>query len=353
MGLTGSGSYYIQRGLSGSGPPTFHGSSQQQQQQQGIRHLPNPNTPFGSGSTGFGSPPLHGDPSQPTAAAGAGAGAVPQHIGVNMIAPPHPPPPTSETPMKRKRGRPRKYGQQDNSVSLALSSSSVPTISPNNSNKRGRGRPPGSGKKQRLASIGELMPSSSGMSFTPHVITVSIGEDIASKVIAFSQQGPRAICVLSASGSVSTATLLQPSTSPGAIQYEGRFEILALSISYLIANDGSFRNRTGNLSVSLASPDGRVIGGAIGGPLIAASPVQVIVGSFIWAAPKIKNKKREEEASEIAQGTNDHQALNNNNNNNNTNVPHQQPPSQNLIWSTGSRQIDMRHAHADIDLMRG
>jgi predicted DNA-binding protein with PD1-like motif len=126
-----------------------------------------------------------------------------------------------------------------------------------------------------MASVGELMPSSSGMSFTPHVIAVSIGEDIASKVIAFSQQGPRAICVLSASGAVSTATLIQPSASPGAIKYEGRFEILALSTSYIVATDGSFRNRTGNLSVSLASPDGRVIGGAIGGPLIAASPVQV------------------------------------------------------------------------------
>jgi len=39
-------------------------------------------------------------------------------------------------------------------------------------------------------------------------------------------------------------------------------------------NDGS-RNRTGSLSVSLASPDGRVIGGGVGGLLIAASPVQV------------------------------------------------------------------------------
>ncbi|KAG7570616.1 AT hook DNA-binding motif [Arabidopsis thaliana x Arabidopsis arenosa] len=341
MGLSGSGSYYIHRGLSGSGPPTFHGSSQQ----QGLRHLPNQNSPFGPGSTGFGSPSLHGDPSPATAAGGAGA--LPHHIGVNMIAPP---PPPSETPMKRKRGRPRKYGQ-DGSVSLALSSSSVSTITPNNSNKRGRGRPPGSGKKQRMASIGELMPSSSGMSFTPHVIVVSIGEDIASKVISFSQQGPRAICVLSASGAVSTATLLQPSASPGAIKYEGRFEILALSTSYLVATDGSFRNRTGNLSVSLASPDGRVIGGAIGGPLIAASPVQVIIGSFIWAAPKIKSKKREEEASEVVQDTDDHHVLDNNNNTISP-VPQQQP-SQNLIWSTGSRQMDMRHAHADIDLMRG
>ncbi|KAL0739881.1 hypothetical protein Bca4012_081394 [Brassica carinata] len=335
MGLTGSGSYYIQRGLPGSVPPTFHGSSQQQQ--QGLRHLHNQNSPFGSGSTGFGSPTLHGDPS-PAAAA---TGAVPHHVGVHMISPP--PPPQSETPMKRKRGRPRKYGQ-DGSVSLALSSSSVSTI--NNSNKRGRGRPPGSGKKQRLTSTGELMmPSSSGMSFTPHVIVVSIGEDIATKVIAFSQQGPRAICVLSASGAVSTATLLQSSSSPSAIQYEGRFEILALSISYIVPTDGSFRNRTGNLSVSLASPDGRVIGGAIGGPLIAASPVQVIVGSFIWAAPKIKNKKREEEGSENVQDTNDHQALDP--------VPQHTTQGQNLIWSTGSRQMDMRHAHADIDLMRG
>lgn len=53
---------------------------------------------------------------------------------------------------------------------------------------------------------------------------ILLNQDIASKVIAFSQQGPRAICVLSASGSVSTATLLQPSTSPGAIQYEVKFE---------------------------------------------------------------------------------------------------------------------------------
>ncbi|KAL0650508.1 hypothetical protein Bca4012_093199 [Brassica carinata] len=80
--------------------------------------------------------------------------------------------------------------------------SSVLTI--NNSSKRGCGQPTGSGKKQRLSSTVKqtlseiknqdslmcelMMPSSSGMSFTPHMIVVSIGEDIASKVIAFSQQ---------------------------------------------------------------------------------------------------------------------------------------------------------------------
>lgn len=35
------------------------------------------------------------------------------------------------------------------------------------------------------------------------------------------------------------------------------------------------RSRSGGMSVSLASPDGRVVGGGVAGLLIAASPVQV------------------------------------------------------------------------------
>jgi len=38
--------------------------------------------------------------------------------------------------------------------------------------------------------------------------------------MAFSQQGPRAICILSANGAVSTVTLRQPSTSGGTVTYE-------------------------------------------------------------------------------------------------------------------------------------
>lgn len=56
---------------------------------------------------------------------------------------------------------------------------------------------------------------------------------------------------------------------------QGRFEIICLSGSYLLTDSGGARNRSGGLSVSLASPDGRVIGGGVGGILIAASPVQV------------------------------------------------------------------------------
>lgn len=55
-----------------------------------------------------------------------------------------------------------------------------------------------------------------------------------------------------------------------------------MSGSYLLADSGGSRNRTGGLSVSLASPDGRVIGGGVGGMLIAASPVQVFCDCFIF-----------------------------------------------------------------------
>lgn len=41
-------------------------------------------------------------------------------------------------------------------------------------------------------------------------------------------------------------------------------------------NQGT-RSRSGGMSVSLASPDGRVVGGGVAGLLIAASPVQVYI----------------------------------------------------------------------------
>lgn len=56
---------------------------------------------------------------------------------------------------------------------------------------------------------------------------------------------------------------------------QGRFEILSLSGSFLLSESGGQRSRTGGLSVSLAGPDGRVLGGGVAGLLIAASPVQV------------------------------------------------------------------------------
>ncbi|CBI40765.3 hypothetical protein AAG906_030389 [Vitis piasezkii] len=211
-----------------------------------------------------------------------GGAIIPHGLNMNM----------GSEPLKRKRGRPRKYGP-DGTMALALSPApsgvnvsqsggafssppaSAGSASPS-SLKKARGRPPGSSKKQQMEALG-----SAGVGFTPHVITVKAGEDVSSKIMSFSQHGPRAVCILSANGAISNVTLRQPATSGGTVTYEGRFEILSLSGSFLLSENGGQRSRTGGLSVSLSGPDGRVLGGGVAGLLTAASPVQVVVGSFI------------------------------------------------------------------------
>ncbi|XP_015947284.1 AT-hook motif nuclear-localized protein 9 [Arachis duranensis] len=330
MALSGSASYYMQRGMPGSGTqqPDLHNSPS-------MRPLSNPNLSFqpSIGGSTIGS-------TMPLESSGMSSQCV--NVGAPSGAPPG-------EPVKRKRGRPRKYGP-DGTVSLALTPTPAthPGTMTQQGQKRGRGRPPGSGKKQQLASLGELMSGTAGMGFTPHIITVAVGEDIATKVMAFSQQGPRAICIMAATGAVSTVTLRQPSTSGGTVTYEGRFEILCLSGSYLLTDSDGSRNRSGGLSVSLASPDGRVIGGGVGGVLVAASTVQVVVGSFIWGGSKAKKQKKEgsSEGAEVAMEP-DHQTVHNISPNQNL------TPTSSLSPWPSSRPMDMRHSHIDIDLMRG
>ncbi|XP_042513361.1 AT-hook motif nuclear-localized protein 7-like [Macadamia integrifolia] len=180
---------------------------------------------------------------------------------------------------KKKRGRPRKYGS-DGSIALVISQGFSST-QPDFTQKRGRGRPPGSGNRQILASLGDFVSNSAGGNFMPHVVTIHTGEDVAAKIYSFARKGPRAICILSANGSVSNVTIHQPGSSGGLLTYEGRFEILSLSGSFAITETAGVRDRTGGLSVSLAGPDGRVIGGGVAGLLMAASPIQVVVGSFM------------------------------------------------------------------------
>ncbi|KAJ9188439.1 hypothetical protein P3X46_003798 [Hevea brasiliensis] len=192
------------------------------------------------------------------------------------------------TTEKKKRGRPRKYGP-DGTVARALSpmpiSSSAPPGGDFSAGKPGKVWP-GSFEKKKykkmgMENSGDWSSTSVGTNFTPHVITVNAGEDVTMKVISFSQQGPRAICVLSANGVISNVTLRQSDSSGGTLTYEGRFEILSLSGSFMPTESQGTRSRSGGMSVSLASPDGRVVGGGVAGLLVAASPVQVVVGSFL------------------------------------------------------------------------
>ncbi|ONM02937.1 AT-hook motif nuclear-localized protein 10 [Zea mays] len=235
---------------------------------------------------------------------------------------------------KKKRGRPRKYGP-DGSMALALVPVSAATGSPttgqgssgpfspagsNLTNSllvaspdgfKKRGRPKGSTNKPRMDAAGKIstaiiytdfkvldrqeldlhlmlsqfkLGSVKVFSSVPVVTVILLlkanFKDVSSKIMSFSQHGPRAVCVLSANGAISNVTLRQTATSGGTVTYEGRFEILSLSGSFLLVEDGGQRSRTGGLSVSLAGPDGRVLGGGVAGLLVAASPVQIVLGSF-------------------------------------------------------------------------
>ncbi|RLN05327.1 AT-hook motif nuclear-localized protein 7-like [Panicum miliaceum] len=266
----------------------------------------------GSSSGVLVSPPATGPP--PTAGP-AGAGGALALGPVAMKVP-------------KKRGRPRKYGP-DGSLIRPLNATPISASAPmaaavaagqytpasavGAAMKRGRGRPldfaaaAAAGKQQHqhhqlhhhqspfgfhFDSIGDMVACSAGANFTPHIITVAPGEDVTMKVISFSQQGPRAICILSANGVISNVTLRQPDSSGGTLTYEGRFELLSLSGSFMPTENSGTRSRSGGMSVSLASPDGRVVGGGVAGLLVAASPVQIVVGSFLPSYQmEQKNKK--------------------------------------------------------------
>ncbi|KAL8523802.1 hypothetical protein ACS0TY_013685 [Phlomoides rotata] len=217
--------------------------------------------------------------------------------------------PTGNTMNTRKRGRPRKYGpdgnmnilaspqqpvsmlQQQQQQQQAFSSAAPPPAVQTEANpavdgsaspsKKSRGRPRGSKNKKQRQEAASASASGSNGGFVPHVVNVEPGEDVASKIMSICQNGPRAVCVLSANGTISTVTLHQAATSGGTATYEGRFDILSLSGSFLLTEVSGQKSRKGGLSVALAGPDGSVLGGSVAGLLVAASPAQVIVGSFL------------------------------------------------------------------------
>uniref|UniRef100_A0A803KPX6 AT-hook motif nuclear-localized protein n=1 Tax=Chenopodium quinoa TaxID=63459 RepID=A0A803KPX6_CHEQI len=102
-------------------------------------------------------------------------------------------------------------------------------------------------------------------------------EDVGQKIMLFMQQTRKELCILSASGSISNASLRQPAISGGSIAYEGRFDIISLTGSYVRSDLGG---KAGGLSACLSTTNGQIVGGGVGGPLIAAGPVEVIVATF-------------------------------------------------------------------------
>ncbi|KAJ3681889.1 hypothetical protein LUZ60_014462 [Juncus effusus] len=366
--MSAPSSYYHQRAMAGPGPTSQSpGQMGLRTPQSAIRSMV-PDTGIGIGSGPFGSS-FHMEAPQPGQMVVGREMVVSQSHGDGSTDGGG----GTRESEKKKRGRPRKYGPDGSGGSPPSNRGLTPGSGSGSgwslvdqSQKRGRGRPPGSGKIQRLALLGEWAVSTAGRGFTPHVLKIEEGEDIAAKIASFSQQATRAVCVMSASGAVSRLTLSQPSNSRGNVTYEGRFQIIYMSGSYMMMEEGGSRTRTGDLSIAVSSPEGHVFGGPLAGALVAATTVQVIIGSFVYLGPKAKGK--EDESQEAGGTESDFQTTNRPNamavsnqnmNNQNMNSPNMNNPPVVVGWQ-GSRPMDNRPAQMenrpgriDIDLARG
>ncbi|KAK9270493.1 hypothetical protein L1049_026073 [Liquidambar formosana] len=145
--------------------------------------------------------------------------------------------------------------------------------------RRPRGRPPGSKNKPKPPVIITREPEPA---MSPYILEVPGGVDVVEAIARFSRRRNTGLCVLTGSGNVANVTLRQPSTTPGAtVTFHGRFDILSISATFLPPSASSqVPSSVNNITISLAGPQGQIVGGAVAGPLLAAGTVFVIAASF-------------------------------------------------------------------------
>lgn len=150
--------------------------------------------------------------------------------------------------------------------------------------RRPRGRPPGSKNKPKPAVI---ITRDSEPSMSPYVLELPGGIDIVESVTSFCRRRNMGLCVLNGSGTVTNVTLRQPLTTPGAsVTFHGRFDLLSLSATVIPPNANTLdsvalSNGVANgFTISLAGPQGQVVGGAVVGSLFSAGTVYLIAASF-------------------------------------------------------------------------
>ncbi|KAG1334629.1 putative AT-hook motif nuclear-localized protein 28 [Cocos nucifera] len=137
----------------------------------------------------------------------------------------------------------------------------------------------------------------------PHVLEIPAGHDVAASLATFSRRRALALCILAAAGPVANVTLRQsPSPvegSPSAaavVTFGGRFDILSISATFFPPSlPAAAGGLGGGFSVSLAGPQGRVVGGMVAGPLVAAGTVVVVAAAF--AEPTFDRLPVEEETA--------------------------------------------------------
>lgn len=148
--------------------------------------------------------------------------------------------------------------------------------------RRPRGRPPGSKNKPKPPVI---ITRDAEPSMSPYVLELPGGIDIVESITSFCRKRNMGLCILNGSGTVTNVTLRQPSTTPGAsVTFHGRFDILSLSATVIPSNTLSaiaLSNGIANgFTISLAGPQGQVVGGAVVGSLFSAGTVYLIAASF-------------------------------------------------------------------------
>ncbi|XP_027092375.2 AT-hook motif nuclear-localized protein 17-like [Coffea arabica] len=179
------------------------------------------------------------------------------------------------------------------SASAATTSKTQTLVTPSSGNdgatievvRRPRGRPPGSKNKPKPPVI---ITREAEPSMSPYVLEISGGVDILETVTTFCRKRSTGLCILNGSGTVSNVTLRQPSTTPGAsVTFHGRFDILSLSATILPPNSHSFSTSaalsngiSNGFTISLAGPQGQVVGGTVVGSLFTAGTVYLIAASF-------------------------------------------------------------------------
>lgn len=140
--------------------------------------------------------------------------------------------------------------------------------------RRPRGRPPGSRNKPKPPVF--VTRDSNNMS--PYVLELPGGVDIVDSTARFCGKRSVGLCLLSANGAVANVTLRQP--SPGAtVTFHGRFDILSISATVLPPG-ATAAAAAGPFAVTVAGPQGQVVGGHVVGPLVSAGTIYLVGVNF-------------------------------------------------------------------------
>ncbi|ESQ35358.1 hypothetical protein EUTSA_v10009678mg [Eutrema salsugineum] len=180
----------------------------------------------------------------------------------------------------------------------SLSSSSMEAV------RRPRGRPPGSKNKPKPPVFFTPEPPMS-----PYILQVPSGNDVVEAINRFCRRKSIGVCVLSGSGSVVNVTLRQPSpAAPGStITFHGKFDLLSVSATFLPPPPRTSLPPPVSdfFTVSLAGPQGQVIGGFVSGPLFSAGTVYVVAAGFnnpSYHRLPAEEKQRESASAETREG---------------------------------------------------